>query len=79
MVDVKGTRLSECDAHVNGKCTESSHIRYGKSRMSTLPRLAKMQQLFKNDLQPDAYECLCLIYETLERATSILITNDIKD
>ncbi len=36
-----------------------------------------MYQLFSNDLQQDAHECLCLIYETLERATSKPITNDI--
>ncbi len=35
-----------------------------------------MYQLFNNDLQQDAHECLCLIYETLERATSIPITSD---
>ncbi len=33
-----------------------------------------MYQLFNNHLQQDAHECLCLIYETLERATSIPIT-----
>ncbi len=36
-----------------------------------------MYELFNNDLQQDAHECLGLIYETLERATSIPITNDI--
>ncbi len=37
-------------------------------------RLAKMYQLFNNNLQQDAHECLCVIYETLERATSIPMT-----
>ncbi len=36
-----------------------------------------MSQHFNNDLQQDAHECLCLIYETLERCTSIPITSDI--
>ncbi len=40
-------------------------------------RLAKIYQLFNNDLQQDACEYLCLIYETLERATSTSINNDI--
>ncbi len=38
-------------------------------------RLAKMYQLFNNDLQQDVHEWI--IYETLERVTSIPITNDI--
>ncbi len=46
--------------------------------LSTLKsRLAKMYKLFNNDLQQDAHECLCLIYDTLEIATSILINSDI--
>ncbi len=36
-----------------------------------------MYQLFNNDLQQDAHKCLCLIYETLEKATSIPINSDI--
>ncbi len=36
-----------------------------------------MYQLFNNDLQQDAHECLCLIYENLERVASIPITSNI--
>ncbi len=32
---------------------------------------------FNNDLQQDAHECLNVIYETMERATSTPITSDI--
>ncbi len=40
-------------------------------------RLAINVSTFNDDLQQDAHEWLCLIYDTLERALSIPITSDI--
>ncbi len=46
--------------------------------MSTFKsRLAINVSTFNDDLQQDAHEWLCLIYDTLERALSIPITSDI--